>query len=227
MAAAAAAAAVTKTAAAAAATETAAALSKAVGVTRCGCQVVSSTLLARTAETRLSRTLQKERQAARPGFVDDRLTPPGTRPPRRVARVPSARRVMTRALPGSGAEGAVPVPSGALRERRLGWRRRRAGAWRLRGRELPLALTGGRPGGRPGVGVPAGWRGPRAWGCGEAQVSLVPSPGEVARSLGADAAPTPVPGALLGGGLLNPPSCVSWSCPDPFVLLVRSHLGEP
>lgn len=58
---------VTKTAAAAAATETAAALNKAVAVTRCGCQVVSSTLLAWTAETRLSRTLKKERLEARTG----------------------------------------------------------------------------------------------------------------------------------------------------------------
>lgn len=105
---------VTKTAAAAAATETAAALNKAVGVTRCGCQVVSSTLLARTAETRLSRTLKKERLEARTGFVDDRLTPPGTQPQRRVGRVPSVRRVTTRALPGLSAEGAGPVTSGVL-----------------------------------------------------------------------------------------------------------------
>lgn len=159
--AAAAAATVTKTAAAAAATETAAALNKAAGVTRCSGQVVSSTLLAWTAEARLSRTFQKERQAARPGFVDDRLTPPGTPPQRRVARVPSVRRVTTRALPGSSAEGAAPVPSGVLRERRLGWRRRRAGAGRLRGGELPVALTGGRPGGAPML---AGSRGRGAGG---------------------------------------------------------------
>lgn len=91
------AAAVTKTATAAAATETAAALNKAVGVTPCGCQVGSSTLPARVAETRLSRTL-KERREARAGFTDDRLTPPGTQSQRRVGRVLSVRRVTTRSF---------------------------------------------------------------------------------------------------------------------------------
>lgn len=92
------AAAVTKTATAAAATETAAALNKAVGVTPCGCQVVSSTLPARVAETRLSRTLKKERREARAGFTDERLTPPGTQSQRRVGRLLSVRRVTTRSF---------------------------------------------------------------------------------------------------------------------------------
>lgn len=56
--------AVTKTVAA---TATAAALNKAVGVTRCGCQVVSSWLPARTAVTRLSRAATKERREERAG----------------------------------------------------------------------------------------------------------------------------------------------------------------
>ena len=50
-------AAVTKTAEA---TATAAALNKAVGVTRCGCQEVSSWLPARTAVTRLRRAVKEE-----------------------------------------------------------------------------------------------------------------------------------------------------------------------
>lgn len=52
------------------------------------------------------------------------------------------------------------MASGAPRERRLRERRRRAGTWRLLGRELPLALTGGHAGVAPRcVSSP----GPGAW----------------------------------------------------------------
>lgn len=101
--AAAAAATVTKTAAAAAT----AALNKAVGVTRCGGQVVSSRLPARTVATQLSRTVKKERQEARAGLAAGRLTPPGTQSQRRVGRGRSVGRVTTRDVPGPSAECAV------------------------------------------------------------------------------------------------------------------------
>lgn len=167
---------VTKTAAV---TATAAALNKAVGVTRCGCQVVSSRLLARTAATWLNRTVKKERREARARIAAGRLTLPETQPQWRVGRGRSAcrpagsppgsflarvRRV--RCLWPGSPEGVAP-----------GLRRRWAGAWRLQSRKLPLALTGGRAGAAlrfalhrvPGVGGQPRRGSPRCseswWGC--------------------------------------------------------------
>ena len=112
----AAAATVTKTAAAA----TVAALNKAVGVTRCGGQVVSSRLPARKAATQLSRTV-KERRETRVEFAAGRLTPLGTQSQRKVGRGRSVSRVTTQGVLGPSAECAVsrfrePRGSGACRQ---------------------------------------------------------------------------------------------------------------
>lgn len=158
----AAAATVTKTAAAA--TATAVALNKAVGVTRCGGQVVSSRLPARTAAKQLSRTVKKERQEARAGFAAGRLIAPGTQSQRRVGRGRSVGRVTTREAPGQSAECAVlrfRSPEGVVPVGR---------GWRLLVRELPLALTGGRVGVSPRFAFSLG---PRSWGSAKARGSWV------------------------------------------------------
>lgn len=108
---------VTKTAAAA----TVAALNKAVGVTRCGGQVVSSRLPARKAATQLSRTVKKERRETRVEFAAGRLTPLGTQSQRKVGRGRSVSRVATQGVLGPSAECAVsrfrePRGSGACRQ---------------------------------------------------------------------------------------------------------------
>ena len=146
---AAAAAPVTETAAAAAATATAAALYKAVGVTRCSCQVVCSRLPSEPAATRLSTTVKKELRDAGAGVAAERLIPPGTQVQQREGRGRLVVEVATRDLPGPSAEGAVPVAAAVPNPRRPRWLRRRAWARRLRGRGLLRALTGGRARGAP------------------------------------------------------------------------------
>lgn len=141
--------AVTKTVAA---TATAAALNKAVGVTRCGCQVVSSWLPARTAVTRLSRVLRRSGGRREPGVRDGRAASArdSAQAEGRAWSVGRSAGSRPRALLAR-TRGMRSLAPGAPQEQCLRWRCRRAMAWRLRGRMLPLALTGGREGAPGGL----------------------------------------------------------------------------
>lgn len=181
-----------------AATATAAALNKSVGITRCSCQVVSLRLPARRAATRPSRTVKKERWEMRAAIAADPLTPPRSQPRRRVGRGPWVDGVTTRDLPTRSAEGAVSV---APESRGSG-----ACGCSAAGRGLKAlgwgAASGSDRWSSPGLSEVCVFAGSQVLGIRRGAGLLgVPNPGE-------DAAPTPVPGDLLGKGLLKPASFI-------------------